>query len=57
MKDQHKGIRLTVHFSAKDPSGSTGTVPDELALPAGTYRDEKGFVTYWQSDMADALTY
>ncbi|MFE7707062.1 hypothetical protein ACFU6I_14890 [Streptomyces sp. NPDC057486] len=57
VKDRHKGTRLTVHFSAKDPSGSTGTVPDEPALPADTYWDEKGFVTYWQSDMADALTY
>lgn len=26
-------------------------------LPADTYWDDKGFVTYWQSDMADALTY
>ncbi|MFE4654315.1 DUF4232 domain-containing protein [Streptomyces sp. NPDC056707] len=55
--DQYKGSHLTVHFSAKDPSGSTGTVPDELTLPADTYWDDKGFVTYWQSDMADALTY
>ncbi|MFI5635300.1 DUF4232 domain-containing protein [Streptomyces sp. NPDC051664] len=55
--DQYKGTHLTVHFSAKDPSGSTGTVPDELTLPADTYWDDKGFVTYWQSDMADALTY
>ncbi|MFD7945182.1 DUF4232 domain-containing protein [Streptomyces sp. NPDC059744] len=55
--DQYKGSHLAVHFSAKDPSGSTGTVPDELTLPADTYWDDKGFVTYWQSDMADALTY
>ncbi|WP_327245770.1 hypothetical protein [Streptomyces sp. NBC_01320] len=57
VKDQHKGTRLAVHLSAKDPSGSTGTVPDELELPADTYWDEKRFVTYRQSDMADALTY
>ncbi|MFG2629009.1 DUF4232 domain-containing protein [Streptomyces sp. NPDC048473] len=57
MKDQHKATHLTVHFSAKDASGSTGTAPDELTLPANTYWDEKGYVTYWQSDMADALTY
>ncbi|MGW6899298.1 DUF4232 domain-containing protein [Streptomyces sp. NPDC054919] len=55
--DQYKGTHLAVHFSAKDPSGSTGTAPDELTLPADTYWDDKGFVTYWQSDMADALTY
>ncbi|MET7492127.1 DUF4232 domain-containing protein [Streptomyces sp900116325] len=55
--DQYKGTRLAVHFSAKDPSGDTGTAPDELTLPADTYWDDKGFVTYWQSDMADALTY
>ncbi|WP_030928113.1 DUF4232 domain-containing protein [Streptomyces sp. NRRL B-24720] len=55
--DQYKDTRLAVHFSAKDPSGDTGTAPDELTLPAGTYWDDKGFVTYWQSDMADALTY
>ncbi|MFD4229711.1 DUF4232 domain-containing protein [Streptomyces sp. NPDC058545] len=55
--DQYKGSHLAVYFSAKDPSGSTGTVPDELTLPADTYWDDKGFVTYWQSDMADALTY
>ncbi|MGW3657624.1 DUF4232 domain-containing protein [Streptomyces sp. NPDC005151] len=56
-KPQYKGTHLTVHFSAKDPSGSTGTAPDELTLPADTYWDDQGFVTYWQSDMADALTY
>ncbi|MFB6704313.1 DUF4232 domain-containing protein [Streptomyces sp. NPDC056333] len=55
--DQYKGTHLAVHFSAKDPSGDTGTAPDELTLPADTYWDDKGFVTYWQSDMADALTY
>lgn len=27
------------------------------ACTADTYWDDKGFVTYWQSDMADALTY
>ncbi|MEU1365887.1 DUF4232 domain-containing protein [Streptomyces sp. NPDC005803] len=47
---------LQVHFSGKNPGGSTGT-PAELTLPAGTSWDDNGFVTYWQSDMADALAY
>ncbi|WP_328900794.1 DUF4232 domain-containing protein [Streptomyces sp. NBC_00441] len=29
----------------------------ELTLPAGTYWDDNGFVTYWQSEMSDALVY
>lgn len=31
--------------------------PAELTLPGTTYWDDNGFVTYWQSEMADALTY
>ncbi|MEV7238533.1 DUF4232 domain-containing protein [Streptomyces sp. NPDC051020] len=57
LKNQHKATHLSVYFSAKDPSGSTDTAPAELTLPADTYVDDQGFVTYWQSDMADALTY
>ncbi|MEJ8658974.1 DUF4232 domain-containing protein [Streptomyces sp. MS1.AVA.4] len=47
---------LTVHFGHKG-AGSTGA-PAELALPANTFiEDDMAKVTYWQSDMADALTY
>ncbi|MFD4719293.1 DUF4232 domain-containing protein [Streptomyces sp. NPDC058423] len=48
--------RLTVRFAPRDGSGSTGA-PAELTLPAGTHKDDNAAVTYWQSDMADALTY
>ncbi|MFI9584834.1 DUF4232 domain-containing protein [Streptomyces sp. NPDC052236] len=48
--------RLTVHFAPASNSGSTGPGAG-LALPAGTTIDDKAFVTYWQSDMSDALTY
>lgn len=51
-----KGNHLQVHFSGKSPEGSTGT-PANLTLPSNTYWDDNGFVTYWQSDMADALAY
>lgn len=51
-----KATHLQVHFSGKSPEGSTGT-PAELTLPANTYWDDNGFVTYWQTEMADALTY
>lgn len=51
-----KGTHLQVHFSGRNPEGSTGT-PAELTLPANTYWDDNGFVTYWQTEMADALTY
>lgn len=57
MNNLHKGTHLTVYFSSKDPSGSTGTAPDELTLPADTYWGDNGFVTYWQRNMSDALTY
>ncbi|MEU6705056.1 DUF4232 domain-containing protein [Streptomyces wuyuanensis] len=48
--------RLTVHFAPRGGSGSTGA-PTELTLPAGTYKDDNAAVTYWQSDMSDALTH
>lgn len=48
--------RLTVHFAPAAGSGSTGS-PVGLALPAGTTIDDKAFVTYWQSDMSEALAY
>ncbi|MFG2559895.1 DUF4232 domain-containing protein [Streptomyces sp. NPDC048496] len=55
-KDLNKSTHLTVYFTSKSDSGSTGS-PAELTLPADTYWGSNGFVTYWQSDMADALTY
>ncbi|MFG2405505.1 DUF4232 domain-containing protein [Streptomyces brevispora] len=51
-----KATHLQVNFSGKSPEGSTGTSA-ELTLPAGTYWDDNGFVTYWQTEMADALQY
>ncbi|WP_392671372.1 DUF4232 domain-containing protein [Streptomyces sp. LN785] len=56
-KNLHKATRLGVHFSSKNPAGDTGTAPAELTLPADTYWGDNGFVTYWQTEMADALTY
>lgn len=47
---------LQVNFSGRNPQGSTGT-PAQLKLPAHTFWDDNGFVTYWQAEMADALTY
>lgn len=51
-----EATRLQVHFSGKNPGGSTGS-PAELTLPANTSWDDNGFVTFWQTEMADALTY
>ncbi|MGW2562876.1 DUF4232 domain-containing protein [Streptomyces sp. NPDC001514] len=48
---------LTVSFDAGNGSGSTGAHA-EVALPADTYiEDDSAMVTYWLSDMSDALTY
>ncbi|MFH8476856.1 DUF4232 domain-containing protein [Streptomyces sp. NPDC018000] len=55
-KDLHKGKHLAVYFMPKSNSGSIGA-PAELTLPANTYWGDNGFVTYWQSNMDDALTY
>ncbi|WP_405686909.1 DUF4232 domain-containing protein [Streptomyces sp. NBC_00057] len=55
-QELHKGTHLTVYFTGKSNQGSTGA-PAELTLPAGTSWGDNGFVTYWQSDMADALMY
>lgn len=51
-----EATRLQVHFSGRSGEGSTGT-PVTLTLPSDTYWDDNGFVTYWQTEMADALTY
>ncbi|MFF2406788.1 DUF4232 domain-containing protein [Streptomyces sp. NPDC058092] len=51
-----EATHLQVNFSGRNFEGSSGT-PVNLALPSDTFWDDNGFVTYWQSDMADALTY
>lgn len=51
-----KATRLQVHFSDRSGEGSTGT-PVTLTLPSDTYWDDNGFVTYWQTEMTDALAY
>ncbi len=48
--------RLSVHFAPAGNSGSTGPGAT-LALPAGTSTNDKAFVTYWQSEMSDALAF
>ncbi|MFF8916748.1 DUF4232 domain-containing protein [Streptomyces sp. NPDC015032] len=55
-KNLYKGKNLTVYFTPKSNSGSTGS-PAVLKLPANTYWGDNGFVTYWQSTMDEALTY
>ncbi|MBT2392752.1 DUF4232 domain-containing protein [Streptomyces sp. ISL-1] len=47
---------LAVIFAPRDGSGSIGD-PHVLTLPADTYTDDTAAVSYWQSDMSDALTY
>ncbi|MFJ4917347.1 DUF4232 domain-containing protein [Streptomyces sp. NPDC088726] len=51
-----EATHLQVNFAGRSPEGSTGT-PAELNLPADTVWDDNGFVTYWQTEMSDALTY
>ncbi|MEU2156811.1 DUF4232 domain-containing protein [Streptomyces sp. NPDC019396] len=48
--------KLSVHFAQRDGGGSAGN-PVTLNLPAGTYTDSTASVSYWQSDMQDALTF
>lgn len=48
--------QVEVFFEARDQSGSLpGSL--KLALPANTYVDDKAFVTYWQSDLQDAVVW
>lgn len=51
-----KATQLQVNFSGRNSEGSAGT-PVNLTLPSNTYWDDNGFVTYWQTERADALTY
>ncbi|NUK67755.1 DUF4232 domain-containing protein [Streptomyces lunaelactis] len=53
----HTAKPLTVPSPPRSGPGSTGTAPARLPLPAGTYIDDNAAVSYWQSDMSDALTY
>ncbi|MFD0023731.1 DUF4232 domain-containing protein [Streptomyces sp. NPDC058382] len=55
-KNLHPSKNLGVSFSGRNPEGSTGS-PANVKLPAGTTWGDNGFVTYWQSEMADALAY
>ncbi|GHG58599.1 DUF4232 domain-containing protein [Streptomyces griseocarneus] len=64
----HAGIRLssadgsgengrdvrTLHVFLDSGDGSEGG-PDSIALPKGTWIDDSAAVTYWQSDVSDAL--
>ncbi|MEU2026453.1 DUF4232 domain-containing protein [Streptomyces sp. NPDC016469] len=47
---------LGVTFADRADAPLNGS-PVELTLPAGTYWDDNGFVTYWQSEMDQALVY
>ncbi len=51
----YKSKNLRVFFAKRN--GSTYDKPATLKLPAETTWDENGFVTYWQSDRATALTF
>ncbi|MFJ9028190.1 DUF4232 domain-containing protein [Streptomyces sp. NPDC102274] len=48
---------LTVHFPGRDNQGSEGSPAGPISLPAGTSIADSASVTYWQADMADALTW
>ncbi|WP_327337570.1 DUF4232 domain-containing protein [Streptomyces sp. NBC_01259] len=51
-----KATHLQVNFAGRSNVGSTGS-PAQLNLPANTKWDDNGFVTYWQTEMSDALQY
>lgn len=55
-KKPYKSENLGVTFADRNDA-PVNSSPVELKLPAETYWDDNGFVTYWQSEMADALTY
>ncbi|MFF2960694.1 DUF4232 domain-containing protein [Streptomyces sp. NPDC057963] len=55
-QELHKSEHVTVYFTGKANQGSTGA-PAKLKLPSGTSWGDNGFVTYWQSEMDDALMY
>ncbi|MFE7569784.1 DUF4232 domain-containing protein [Streptomyces sp. NPDC057539] len=47
--------QLTVHFPGRDNQGSVGSSYGPITLPAGTKISDTTSVSYWQTDMADAL--
>ncbi|MFE4373823.1 DUF4232 domain-containing protein [Streptomyces sp. NPDC056835] len=49
--------QLTVHFPGRDNQGSVGSPAGPITLPAGTVISDSASVTYWQANMADALTW
>ncbi|MEV8354899.1 DUF4232 domain-containing protein [Streptomyces niveus] len=48
--------QLSVHFAGRANEGSVGS-PANLTLPKGTMISDTTSVSYWQSTMADALTW
>ncbi|MET4923154.1 DUF4232 domain-containing protein [Streptomyces sp. PSRA5] len=48
--------KLSVHFSGRDNQGSVGSAAN-ITLPKGTMISDAASVSYWQSTMADALTW
>ncbi|MFB6978663.1 DUF4232 domain-containing protein [Streptomyces scopuliridis] len=48
---------LTVYFTGRANQGSVGSPSAPLTLPAGTQISDSTSVTYWQREMADALTW
>ncbi|MFC9750766.1 DUF4232 domain-containing protein [Streptomyces niveus] len=48
--------KLSVHFAGRANEGSVGS-PANLTLPKGTMISDTTSVSYWQSTMADALTW
>ncbi|MFE4646375.1 DUF4232 domain-containing protein [Streptomyces sp. NPDC056730] len=48
---------LTVHFIGRANQGSVGSPAGPLKLPTGTRIADDTAVTYWQSEMSDALTW
>ncbi|PZT72468.1 MULTISPECIES: DUF4232 domain-containing protein [unclassified Streptomyces] len=55
-KKPYKSANLGVTFADR-ANAPVNSSPAELKLPAETYWDDNGFVTYWQSEMSDALVY
>ncbi|MFC5799348.1 DUF4232 domain-containing protein [Streptomyces formicae] len=47
---------LRVSFAPRNGAGSIGS-PAKLTLPADTFKTDDAAVSYWQSDMSDALVY
>lgn len=48
--------QLGVFFDSRDGQGSVGSAA-QLTLPTDTYIDDSSAVSFWQSDLGDALTW